>query len=135
MRYENVDGDRTGRIGHLIGEGEQGSGSDLEGYELEPGIEVFLSQGRRMAVPFSAGDIRLEGAQKLLWQVALLAGINNKAPNMDLKLIVGYKLYFRAVSVWFSPIADVAPRRDRESGSYTKKSGIVSCPYANDVVT
>ena len=58
---------------------------------LEPGFEVFLSQGGRVAGPFLAGEIRLAGAQKVFWQVAFLVGMNAMAPDMDMKINMEYE--------------------------------------------
>lgn len=60
---------------------------------LEPALELHLSQDTKAIGPALLGEIKLDGRNKLLWEAALLGGLNDTTPELSINLILELEFY------------------------------------------
>lgn len=58
---------------------------------FEPGVELFMGENTLAVGPSLSGVFRTTGVQKLLWQLAMLAGVDSDTPDLDIKLNLEYE--------------------------------------------
>lgn len=61
--------------------------------QLEPGLELFMGEDTRALGPMLSGQWRLQGADRLQWQLSLLFGSGNTTADETLKFELEYEFY------------------------------------------
>ena len=59
--------------------------------EFEPALELFWSQDTHAIGPAAHGQLRLENQKKLLWSLALLAGLNDTTADASLNFSLEFE--------------------------------------------